>query len=100
MNRNEAIAIAKVMGWGDTDWRVDELLWPGTSMCLVLAKDLQSRMVEDGWQVDISLSNQGRLRAVYANAFKHNEERLVAADTEPAAIVELFCKVHNITGDQ
>ena len=101
MTQNEKIA--EVMGWEPESY-------PGCAIGLInkdirLAKLLQAKMVQDGW---IFYVEQGRIRKDYfAAAVAKDDETSCCpgtpevkfgaeADTEPAAIVALFCKVYGI----
>ena len=84
MTQNEQIA--EVMGWG----RCDEFSFYDWANI----KQMQSKLVEDGWVVIIE---QDQIEFHATGMMNHAEgETIVAADTEPAAIVALFCKVYRI----
>lgn len=102
MTRNERIA--EVMRWtkdinNDPDGshlihileNIDSQT-SGNVWCLV--KELQKKMVDDRWIVHIIHYPTERF---YGSARKSVEGKCSYTISEPAAIVELFCKVYNIT---
>lgn len=105
--RNEAIAIAKVMGWGYRGgyFVVGKKYYTMTNkyFCPYVAKLLQARMVEDGWNIAVHHLNDpredGKPFMAYANKSNGNQCFGPWCDTEPAAIVELFCTVYGIKED-
>lgn len=68
------------------------------------AKLLQQRLVDDGWEVVIRILNKNYCAAAMMWESKDTEEypHLIAthsidcAETEPAALVDLFCKCNGI----
>lgn len=99
MTRNEKIA--EVMGWDDSSHEYNILqTWDeqleGNKWCIV--KDLQSRMVEDGWYIQIMSGNGTQYIAnAILNPCDYNSIESGWQLDEPSAIVELFCKVYGIT---
>jgi hypothetical protein len=106
MTRNERIA--ERMGWiylplGDC-MRIDKYSYVFDFRQFVMPEDwwpikkLQARMVEDGWAILIWHTESG----FYCEARNKDEIGRVIFETkdqiatEPAALVELFCKVYGI----
>ncbi len=105
MTRNEQIA--KIMGWTCSEKYKGVYLSQVFSPALLVydiydwecCKALQARMVEDGWHIKINQSIREEPQfwcdAISENCNGTYDYRSIA-DTEPAAIVELFCKVYGI----
>ena len=95
MTKNEQIS--NVMGWeyfpksGPFPFHNGDQWFDLTPWEVV--KEMQAKMVADGWSIDI-LNNQFGFEAsaLRGGEFISTEE----ITTEPAAIVELFCKVYGI----
>ena len=65
------------------------------------SKLLQARMVADGWIVEITNYIAAPFFCAMALHGKGGVGRTIAeADTEPAALHALFCKVYNIGGER
>ena len=115
--RNEAIAVSKVMGWEYREYHGRQIFYDVDGNDLYLdqigtdtpsgnwiSKLLQVRMVEDGWFIQIDVENRKTKKlkpncnfTVHAGFGKDAEPyHFVVAETEPSAIVELFCKVYGI----
>jgi hypothetical protein len=98
MTSNEKIA--EKMGW-DSDSQGLHVLetWDEQPEYnkLYLVKLLQQRMVDDGWEFHLS-QLKTRYGLVFRASAYYDTMRYfyVFAATEPAAIVELFCKVYGI----
>ena len=112
MTQNEAVQIARIMGWDDEleysselnaleyfdDLPEKERLW--------LAKLLQAKMVADRWNIVIAQHPPDCFSATawkdifegkkYITEIEHYAQRV---NTEPAALHALFVKVYNIGGE-
>jgi hypothetical protein len=62
-----------------------------------LVKALQARLVEEGWSIHIIQYTKNNFEA-YGVTIRHPGVIETASDyqTEPAAIVQLYCKIHGI----
>jgi len=97
MTRNEKIA--EVMGW---NYKLPETIYRFASDSMGIAKLLQAKMVADDklmiciWQISDKLFSA----EAFTRTKRKGGQSLIAevdADTEPAALHALFCKVYGIT---
>ena len=100
MTRNEKIA--EVMGW--SYYKKDNIFFQGDhwlhSNSWEFCKLLQARMQQDGWIICMQAMTVGKETLITYFADRSEPKHLhhiVNADTEPAALFELFCKVNGIT---
>ena len=111
MTTNEQVA--KVMNWVSpaNNTELNTLEWwddLNYEVQLVTAKALQQRMVEDGWDINITQYAPTNKFVAWANretenmvmadvtVLRKSDDAEIHFDTEPAAIVSLFCKVYKI----
>ena len=101
MTRNDKIA--EIMGWGKDSHELhilDEFNDEPEANRLAITKLLQARMVADGWIVEITNYIAAPFFCAMALHGKGGVGRTIAeADTEPAALHALFCKVFSIEGE-
>jgi len=69
---------------------------------MMFAKLLQARLVEEGWEIEMTLNKSGFIFFAWkGNDNDEDENREIKfdeadSDSEPAAIVALYCKVKGI----
>jgi hypothetical protein len=107
MQRNKRIA--EMMRWTELSPEYDTHDFSADYQAFNLydmdcAKLLQQRIVDDGWCVQIEHCKTAQDKMIfYASVYACGGGRSihrVSAETEPAVVVELFCKVYDITEEK
>jgi hypothetical protein len=104
MTRNERIA--EKMGWTvDKGYCFDNYnncvaALDDIGIVIDVAKLLQDRMVEDGWMISATFDKDTFGENVFIFRAIKDVEFIEWSDTEPAALVALFCKVYGITEEE